>query len=104
MERATPALQKIVVDILHRAPPEEMPMLAWPLVCGAGVANRTRAMDFMGGVLRIEVPDQAWKTQLEALKADYLRAFGTLVIQKKVEQIEFVVPNLRRQEPLGKEK
>jgi len=104
MEHSRGDLHRLFTEALKNATADEAPLLAWPLVCGAGVANRTRAMDFANGLLRIEVPDQAWKAQLEALKADYLRAFGTLVIQKRVDQIEFIVPNLRRQEPLGKEK
>jgi hypothetical protein len=58
-------------------------------------------MDFAGGVLRVEVPDKEWKAQLESLVGDYLRAFATLVDKKKVERIEFVLPNVRRQEPLA---
>src|SRR5438270_1632784 len=100
MEHGRGDLHKLFTEALKNATADEAPLMAWPLVCGAGVANRTRAMDFVGGVLRIEVPDQAWKAQLEALMSDYMRAFGTLVEKKKVERIEFVVPALRHQEPL----
>jgi len=101
MEHGRGDLQKLFAEALKNATPDQAPLLAWPLVCGPGVANRTRPMDFQGGVLRVEVPDKEWKAQLEALVPDYLRAFATLVEKKKVEKIEFIVPNLRRQEPLA---
>lgn len=101
MEHGRSELQRLFAETLKNASADQAPLLAWPLVCGPGVANRTRPMDFRGGVLRIQVPDKEWKAQLESLKADYLRAFGTLVDKKKVEQIEFIVPDLRHQEPLA---
>jgi len=95
MERATPALQKIVVDILHRAPPEEMPMLAWPLVCGRSVAGKTRALDCIAGVLRIEVPDATWRGQLVGLVPHYLHVLERM-IGPKVQRVDFVVKGLTR--------
>jgi hypothetical protein len=103
MEHGRGDLHRIFTEALKNASADQAPLLAWPLVCGPGVANRTRPMEFIGGVLRVEVPDKEWKSQLESLSGDYLRAFGTLV-KKKVERIEFVVPNVRSHEPLGKEK
>ena len=103
MEHGRGDLHRLFAETLKNASAEQAPLLAWPLVCGPGVANRTRPMDFVGGVLRIQVPDKEWKAQLESLTGDYLRAFGTLVEKKKVERIEFVVPIVRHQEPLGKE-
>lgn len=104
MEHGRSDLQRLFAETLKNASADQAPLLAWPLVCGPGVANRTRPMDFVAGTLRIQVPDKEWKAQLESLASDYLRAFATLVQKKKVERIEFIVPDLRRQEPLGKEK
>ena len=101
MEHGRGDLHKLFSDALENASADEAPLLAWPLVCGPGVANRTRPMDFIGGVLRVQVPDKEWKAQLESLVDDYLRAFGTLLSKKKVTKIEFIVPGLRRQEPLA---
>ena len=89
MERAAPGLQKIVVDILHRAEPAEMPMLAWPLVCGRSVAGKTRALDCIAGVLRVEVPDKTWRAQLVALVPQYLHALERM-IGPKVQRVDFV--------------
>jgi hypothetical protein len=90
MERATGGLQKIVTDILHRAPPEEAPMLAWPLACGRSVAGKTRALDCIGGVLRVEVPDITWRAQLVGLVPHYLHALERM-IGPKVQRIDFVM-------------
>lgn len=104
MEHGRGDLQKLFADVLKNATADQAPILAWPLVCGPAVSNRTKPMDFVSGVLRVQVPDQQWKAQLESLSSDYLRAYATLIDKKKVERIEFIVPNLRKMEPLGKEK
>lgn len=88
MERAGSGLRKIVFDAIRRAPAEDAPLLAWPAVCGPGVAARTRAVECKAGVLRIEVPSRAWRTELTALIPRYvaaLREFG------EISAIEFVV-------------
>ncbi len=90
MERAAAGLQKIVVEVLHRAPPEEVPMLAWPLVCGRSVAGKTRALDCIAGVLRVEVPDATWRGQLVALVPQYLHSLEKM-IGPKVRRVDFVV-------------
>jgi hypothetical protein len=87
MERARDGLQKIVVDSLRRAPAGDAPVLGWPLACGAGVAARTRAVSYEGGVLRVEVPDAAWRSELSALAPHYL---ATLNQFAEVKRIEFV--------------
>lgn len=46
-------------------------MLAWPLACGSTVAERTEALSFIAGTLRVRVPDSGWKTQLESFSAQY---------------------------------
>jgi len=92
VEHGRSDLQRIFADVLKNASPDQGPLLAWPLVCGPGVANRTQPIDFAGGVLRVRVPDKEWKAQLEALAGDYLKAFAMLPeVKKKVERIEFIV-------------
>ncbi|HWR16410.1 MAG TPA: DciA family protein [Terriglobales bacterium] len=97
MEHSRSNLQKIFGDALKNAPADQAPMLAWPMVCGASVAKKTRALDFARGVLRVQVPDKAWRTELEALSGDYVRAINDMVV-KKVSKIEFVVPVVRKSE------
>ncbi len=95
MESNRSELSKIMGDALKNAPPDQAPVLVWPMVCGASVAQKTKALDFTRGVLRVQVPDKAWSAELESLAPDYLRAINELV-SKKVSKIEFVVPVLRR--------
>lgn len=75
---------------LRRVPRDQAPMLAWPLVCGSVVAERTRALDFANAVLRVEVPDAGWKREMQGLAPRYLAALNRYAGQK-VERIEFVI-------------
>ncbi len=89
MERATATLEKIVADSLRRAPAGEGPVLAWPLACGSTVAQRTRALDFAQGILRVQVPDEGWCKELRALASQYL-ALINRYSGESVKRIEFV--------------
>jgi hypothetical protein len=90
MEPASAGLDKIVLSSLSRVPPAEAPVLAWPLVCGSKVAERTRALDFAARVLRVEVPDAGWKREMQSLAPRYLATLNRYVGQT-VERIEFVI-------------
>lgn len=90
MDRAGAQLETIVAKALHRAPAQESPLLAWPVVCGSAVAARTRAAAFSGGVLQVEVPDMGWRQELIALAPRYLAAINRYSAAA-VERIEFVV-------------
>lgn len=90
MEHGRTELHRIFADALKNASAEQAPMFAWPMVCGGSVAKKTRAVGFQSGVLHVHVPDRQWRTELEALAGDYLRALNELV-KKKVARIEFVV-------------
>jgi len=90
MERAAAGLQKIVSDALRRVPPEQAPILAWPLACGSAVAERTRALDFAQGVLRVEVPDPGWRSELQTLAPQYLAVLNRYS-GESVKRVEFVV-------------
>ena len=87
MERVRDGLQKIVMDSIRRAPAREAPVLGWPLACGAAVAARTRALGYEDGVLRVEVPDAAWRNELIGLAPKYLAVLNQFA---KVKRIEFV--------------
>ncbi|MGO8795680.1 MAG: DciA family protein [Candidatus Sulfotelmatobacter sp.] len=90
MEHAGTGLDKLLVGSLRRMPPGEAPVLAWPLVCGSMVSERTRAIDFAGTVLRVEVPDAGWKREMQGLAPRYLAAMNRYS-SEKVERIEFVI-------------
>jgi Dna[CI] antecedent, DciA len=65
-------------------------LLAWPLACGSAVAARTRALEFVKGVLRIEVPDSGWRAELQHLAPQYL-AMINRYSANRVSKIHFVI-------------
>jgi Dna[CI] antecedent, DciA len=90
LEQAGAGLEKIVAQSLRQSPAAEVPLMAWPLVCGSAVAERSRALSFAGGVLRVEVADAGWKSELQLLAPRYLAALNRYT-PEKVQRIEFVV-------------
>ena len=90
MEHASAGLERIMTNALRRAPAREAPLLAWPLACGHAVGERTRAMDFANGILRVEVPDASWRAELKALAPQYVAVINRYV-SENVKRIEFVV-------------
>jgi hypothetical protein len=91
MEKAADTLPKVISEALRRVPPDEAPVSAWPFVCGSNVAHRTRALSFHDRVLRVEVPDRAWRSQLMELAPRYLAALNSMAGQK-IERIQFLLP------------
>lgn len=91
MEHVRAALQRVLLDAVHRAPPEDVPLLAWPLVCGSAVAEKTRAARFDDGELVIEAPDAAWRTQLLALSREYIAQLQEIT-DGRVKRLRFVLP------------
>src|SRR5205823_10676099 len=89
MEHAAAGLQKIVSDALRRTPPGQAPLLAWPLACGTAVAERTRVLDYSQGVLRVEVPDSGWRSELQTLAPQYVAVINRYVAET-VRRIDFV--------------
>ena len=90
MEQIAPALEKVVLNSLHHASAGDAPLLAWPLACGSVVAERTRALEFSQGVLRVEVPDAGWRAELQHLAPRYLAIINRYKVGT-VERIHFVV-------------
>ncbi len=56
MQHARSTLKKILADTLRREG-DNAPVLAWPLVCGARIAEKTNAIGYADGVLTVEVAD-----------------------------------------------
>jgi Dna[CI] antecedent DciA-like protein len=83
-------LEKIVAQSLRQAPPAEAPLMAWPVVCGSVVAERTRALTFVDGVLRVAVADVGWRSELQSLAPRYLASINRYTLQA-VRKIEFVI-------------
>lgn len=90
MDRVGSGLEKIVAQSLRQAPVSEGPLMAWPVVCGSAVAERTRAVSFADGVLQVEVDGQRWKAELQALAPRYLAVINRYTTAP-VHRIEFVL-------------
>lgn len=79
-----------MTDFFKTQKPEDAAILAWPVVCGADVASRTKAIKFEDGRLTIEVPDANWRNQLGALVPRYISSLDELV-PKLVKEIKFEI-------------
>jgi predicted nucleic acid-binding Zn ribbon protein len=90
MKHAGPTLKKIFAETLRRDAGEDAALLAWPLACGAKIAEKTAAIGYADGVLTVEVPDAAWQHQLQGLHQQYLAALKPISAQP-VNAIKFVV-------------
>jgi Dna[CI] antecedent DciA-like protein len=90
LDRASAALETIVAKAVHRAPASQSALLAWPVACGSAVADRTRALDFSDGILRVEVPDAGWRRELANLAPRYVASINKYSAAA-VKRIEFVV-------------
>ena len=90
MERAATNLENIVAKAVRLAPAHESPLLAWPVACGSAVADRTRAVAFSDGILRVEVSDPGWRRELMSLAPRYVAAINRYA-SVQVRRIEFVV-------------
>jgi hypothetical protein len=90
LELAGTDLEKIVAQSLRQVPPAQAPIMAWPVVCGSAVAERTRALSFLDGVLRVGVSDAGWRAELQSLAPRYLASINRYTVQA-VRKIEFVI-------------
>ena len=90
MKHAGTTLKKIFAETLRREAGDDAPLLAWPLACGAKVADKTNAISYADGVLTVEVQDATWQQQLHGLHQQYLAAMRPISTQP-VNAIKFVV-------------
>ncbi|HVP43383.1 MAG TPA: DciA family protein [Terriglobales bacterium] len=91
LEPARLGYHRIVAEILRRAPAEDAARIAWQLVAGSHVAQRTSVLGLTDGVLRVRVPDATWRSQLSDFVPQYLLGLDSM-LGKKVQRIEFVLP------------
>ena len=90
LQRAAAGLEKVIARSVRKAPANDAPLLAWPVACGSVVGTRTRALDFVDGILRVEVPDAGWRRELQTLAPRYLAALNRYVANS-VTRIEFII-------------
>ena len=91
LEPARLGYHRIVADILRRAPTEDAIRIAWQLVSGSQVAQRTTALHLQDGVLQVRVPDTTWRGQLSDFVPQYLAGLNSM-LGDRVQRIEFVLP------------
>jgi Dna[CI] antecedent, DciA len=90
MERTRTDMQGMASLILRGTEPDEAVPLAWPLVCGRRVADRTRALAFHQGELSVQVPDASWREELTGYLPHYLHQLKTLT-GVAVARVRFVL-------------
>jgi predicted nucleic acid-binding Zn ribbon protein len=90
VEQAGIGLEKLVAQALRQGAAADVPVAAWPLVCGSAVAERSRALSFADGVLCVEVADAGWKSELQSLAPRYVAVINRYT-SEAVRRIEFVV-------------
>jgi Dna[CI] antecedent, DciA len=90
MQPAGPTLKKIFAETLRQQGGDDAPLLAWPLACGAKVAEKTSAIGYADGVLTVEVPDATWQHQLQDFTNQYLAALKP-ISARPVNAIKFMV-------------
>jgi Dna[CI] antecedent, DciA len=90
LDRASAGLETVIAKALHRAPANQSALLAWPIACGSAVAERTRALSFSNGILRVEVADAGWRRELVNLAPRYLASINKYSAAS-IQRIEFVV-------------
>jgi Dna[CI] antecedent, DciA len=92
VEPVRTGLRQIMTDLLRARPAEEAVLLAWPLVCGREVAERSRAVAFNDGDLIVEVRDPVWRKQLQSFAVRYIGGYESLLgplvrnVQFKIQQ------------------
>src|SRR5215469_11892972 len=95
MDSIRSGLRHIMSDFLQKQSPDEAAVLAWPVVCGAEVASRTKALSFADGRVTIEVPDANWRNQLAAFTPRYISSLNELLGAQTISELRFVICDLR---------
>ena len=63
LEKMRDLLKHSLGHSLHTLPEEDRLALAWPVVCGKAMAEHGAVIGFAGGVLQVQVADEAWRQQ-----------------------------------------
>jgi hypothetical protein len=95
MEPIRSGLRHIMSGFLKKQPRDEAAVLAWPVVCGAEVASRTKAVSFADGRLTVEVPDATWRHQLAAFTPRYISSLNDLLGPQIICDLRFVTGDLK---------
>jgi predicted nucleic acid-binding Zn ribbon protein len=64
----------------------------WPRLVGPRIAQRTRAVAFHEGTLRVEVEGSAWMHELSYLKHELIRKINRELGSERIRDVRFVIP------------
>jgi len=84
-----------VARTLAGAREEDRLAAAWTVACGRAMAERGVIVGYEDGIVRIEVTDNVWLRQMEALRGTLVREMAR-ISGVKVEAIEFKLRRSRR--------
>lgn len=90
MQHISDGLRRTLIDAVKDAPEGDRLEMAWRVVAGTAVADRTRVASLSGGVLKVVVADKAWAGQLDMLARQYVSQLGDL-LPGTVKEIRFEV-------------
>jgi len=96
MLRAKAALEKIVAEQLRCAPVNEQPLLAWAVVCGKAVADKTASQSFTDGELQVTVPDRGWQKELGSFVPQYIAGINRIIGRNDVQRITFITADSKK--------
>jgi len=96
MLRAKSTLERIVAEQLRRAPASEQPLLAWAIICGKTVAEKTSATAFSEGELHVTVPDRGWQKELASFVPQYIAGINRVVGKEIVRRITFITADSKK--------
>jgi len=96
MLRAKPTLEKIVAEQLRRAPANEQPLLAWSVICGKAVAEKTSPQSFNEGELIVIVPDRGWQKELASFLPQYIAGINGIIGKDRVQRITFTPASTKK--------
>ena len=96
MLRAKPTLERIVAEQLRLAPANEQPLLAWAVVCGRAVADKTAAQSFNDAELQVTVPDRGWQKELGSFVPQYIAGINRVIGKDVVQRITFITADSKK--------
>ncbi len=88
-------LRTSLAAALRQMPPtaaEPAALLAWGLVAGPHLAAHAAAEELDGGILRLHVPEAAWRREIEAFRPELLRQLAAVLGPDRVVGLSFAPP------------
>ena len=100
MEAMRDVLRASLSRSLSAVPEEDRLAAAWTVACGRAMAEHGAIVGYQDGVVRIEVADNIWLSQMLALRGTLERELAK-VSRLRIAAIEFVKknPDTRRNRP-----